>query len=171
MILRSLLDSPVGPSCIQRNNSAMIAEPRLFDNQEMGSNLSALQIQKAMGGSLLNACPLSNRPPCLGPVRPFSFSNDRFKGSGKEDLYGKQILFSNACAERFARGSLEPLGVSISYAALRIYGDTYDVKVSDFFVDSGYPFHFRKLHFCLSLPNSLFFIYYNINDCSAPSVG
>jgi len=33
-------------------------------------------------------------------------------------------------------------GISISYAAPRIYGDTYDVKVSDFSVNIGYTIYF-----------------------------
>ena len=51
--------------------------------------------------------------------------------------YSPMLALSDFLEARWNR-----LGVSISYAAPRNCGNTYDVKVSDFSVNIGYTFHF-----------------------------
>lgn len=51
--------------------------------------------------------------------------------------YSPRLTLSNILEARWKH-----VGISLSYAAPRIYGDDYDIKVSDFAVSVGYTYYF-----------------------------
>jgi hypothetical protein len=60
-----------------------------------------------------------------------------------EKIYTANKSYSPRLAlSDFLEARWHHLGVSISYAAPRIYGDTYDIKVSNFSANLGYTFYF-----------------------------
>jgi hypothetical protein len=71
-----------------------------------------------------------------------------YSGTVQLNSTGEKIYTSNKsyaprlAVSDFLEARWNHFGVSISYAAPRIYGDTYDVKVSNFSANIGYTFYF-----------------------------
>jgi hypothetical protein len=55
----------------------------------------------------------------------------------KNHSYAPRLTFSD-----FLEARWHHFGISLSYAAPRIYGDEYDIKVTDFSVSAGYTYYF-----------------------------